>query len=69
MRIVSCFQVNNQCVLRFQTNMPATTKQELERRVKALELDIERLQRSGKEDKLYKQYKYIRFVGKSLLLL
>lgn len=49
--------------LRKATDMPATTQQDLRRRVKALKLKIERKVRDEKEKKLQEKYKYVRFIG------
>ncbi|KAJ3045546.1 18S rRNA maturation protein [Rhizophlyctis rosea] len=45
-----------------KTDIPATTRQELERRLKALNIDLNKLQRTDQEEKLHKKYKYVKFV-------
>ncbi|KNC97958.1 uncharacterized protein SPPG_06946 [Spizellomyces punctatus DAOM BR117] len=43
-------------------SLPATQQQELQRKVKALKIQIEDRMRSSREEKLWAKYKYIRFV-------
>ncbi|KAJ3057180.1 18S rRNA maturation protein [Rhizophlyctis rosea] len=45
-----------------KANLPANTRVELERRLKALNIDLSKLQRSDLEEKLHKKYKYVKFV-------
>ncbi|RKO90081.1 hypothetical protein BDK51DRAFT_40170, partial [Blyttiomyces helicus] len=47
-----------------QEHLPATVKVDLQRRLKALKLALERKQRSTVEEKLALKYKYVRFVEK-----
>ncbi|KAI8922950.1 hypothetical protein BC831DRAFT_56289 [Entophlyctis helioformis] len=48
-----------------QPNLTATQKQELERRIKALELEMNKNKQQTQEHKLFQKYKYVRFVGMS----
>ncbi|TPX71435.1 hypothetical protein SpCBS45565_g01010 [Spizellomyces sp. 'palustris'] len=43
-------------------SLPATQQQELERKIKALKIQIEERARASREEKLWSKYKYIRFV-------
>lgn len=47
-------------------DLPATKRQELERRLEALTAQVGSMDQNSKENELQEKYKYVRFVGKQL---